>query len=129
MKGVLKGLFFYEVGTCTGPLIDFYETDDDLVFEVDLPGTDPSNISIRVYENLLIIEGVRVESNDEFAESKFKYLCMERGMRRFRRVLKIPIFVNTTAGEASYCNGVLTVKFPKLKGKLIKIMIEKREIE
>jgi HSP20 family molecular chaperone IbpA len=76
---------------------------------------------------LLIIEGSRDESNDELTGSKLKYLCMERGMKRFRRVLKIPVFVNTTSGKASYFNGVLTIRFPKLKGKLIKIMIERNE--
>lgn len=126
MKSVLKGLFFYEVGTCEGPLIDLYETDDDLVFEVDMPGIDPADVSIRVYEDLLIIEGVRDKGNDESVLSELKYLCMERGIKNFRRVLKIPVHVNTMTGNAFYANGVMTVRFPKLKGKLIKIKIEKK---
>ncbi|MDI6729086.1 MAG: Hsp20/alpha crystallin family protein [Thermodesulfovibrionales bacterium] len=121
MKNVLKGLFYYEAETCTGPLIDIYETADDLVFEVDLPGIDLTNLSVMVYEDLLIIEGMMTDTDDELQ----KYLCMERGTREFRRVMKIPIHVNTVAGDAFYSNGVVTVKFPKLKGKLIKIKIEK----
>ncbi len=121
MKNVLKGLFYYEAETCTGPLIDIYETADDLVFEVDLPGIDLTNLSVMVYEDLLIIEGMMTDTDDELQ----KYLCMERGTKEFRRVMKIPIHVNTVAGDAFYSNGVVTVKFPKLKGKLIKIKIEK----
>ncbi|MEW6740880.1 MAG: Hsp20/alpha crystallin family protein [Nitrospirota bacterium] len=125
MKNVLKGLFYYEAETCTGPLIDIYETADDLVFEVDLPGIDPTNLSVRVYEDLLIIEGMMTDTDDELQSGGLKYLCMERGVKEFRRVMKIPIHVNTVAGDAFYSNGVVTVKFPKLKGKLIKIKIER----
>jgi HSP20 family protein len=125
MKNVLKGLFYYEAETCTGPLIDIYETADDLVFEVDLPGIDPTNLSVRVYEDLLIIEGMMTDTDDELQSGGLRYLCMERGIKEFRRVLKIPINVNTVAGDALYSNGVMTVRFPKLKGKLIKIKIER----
>ncbi|WP_333653058.1 Hsp20/alpha crystallin family protein [Dissulfurispira sp.] len=125
MKNVLKGLFYYEAETCTGPPIDIYETGDDLVFEVDLPGIDPTNLSIRVYEDLLIIEGIMTDTDNELPSGGLKYLCMERGLKEFRRVMKIPVHVNTVAGDAFYSNGVMTVKFPKLKGKLIKIKIER----
>lgn len=128
MRNVLKGLFFYESDTCQGPLVDLYETEENLVFEVDLPGIDPENVFIRVYEDLLIIEGVRKDSDYERTPGGFKYLCMERSAKGFRRVLKIPVHVNTVAGKAFYENGVMTVKFPKLKGKLIKIKIEKKQL-
>lgn len=126
MKNVLKSLFYYDAETCIWPLIDIYETGDDLVFEVDLPGIDPTNLSIRVYEDLLIIEGIVTDTDNELPLGGLKYLCMERGIKEFRRVLKIPVHVNTVAGDAFYSNGVITVKFPKLKGKLVKIKIERR---
>lgn len=122
MKSVLKGLFLYEVETYSGLLVDFYETGDDLIFEIDLPGIDPAKVSVRVYEDLLIIEGTR---NDVAGETRLKYLCLERGLKSFRQVLKIPVLVNTMAGKAAYAKGVLTIRFPKLKGKLIRIGIEK----
>lgn len=126
MKSVLKSLFYYEAETCTGPLIDIYETENALVFEVDLPGIDPTNLSVRVYEDLLIIEGMITNTDDELQSGGLKYLCMERGIKEFRRVIKIPVHVNTMAADAFYSKGVVTIKFPKLKGKLIKIKIEKK---
>jgi len=123
MKTVPKGLFLYEVEVYSGLLIDLYETSDELVFEVDLPGIDPSNISVRAYEDLLIIEGVR---NDINYTTGLKYLCLERGTRLFRRVLKIPIPVNTMSGNAVYANGVMTIKFPKFKDRMIEIAVERR---
>ena len=127
MKKVLKGLFFYEVEACSGPLIDLYETGDEFVCEVDLPGADLSRLSIRVYEDLLLIESAGFpESDEEMFPGGFKYLCMERSPKGFRRVIKLPVLVNTLAAAASYSEGVLKVKFPKLRGKLIRVAIERK---
>ncbi|BCB96757.1 hypothetical protein JZK55_16790 [Dissulfurispira thermophila] len=126
MRNVLKGLFYYEAETCIAPLIDIYETKNDLVFECDLPGVDPDNLSIRAYEDLLIIEGVITDADVNSSSGSLKYLCMERGIKEFRRVIKLPVHVNTVAGEAFYSRGVLTVKFPLLKGKMIKIKIQRK---
>jgi len=124
MKGILKGLFFYEADNCTDPLTDVYETVDHLVFEVDLPGADLADVSVMVYENLLIIDGAR--GVDEPQDSELKYLCMERSSKRFRRILNIPVCVNAVAADAFYSKGVLIVRFPKLKGKLLSIDVQRR---
>lgn len=127
MKKVLKGLFFYEVESCSGPLVDLYETGDELVCEVDLPGTDLSKLSIRVYEDLLLIENAGCpEGDEEMFPGGFRYLCMERSLKAFRRVVKLPILVNTLAATACYNDGVLSVRFPKLKGKVIRVEIERK---
>ena len=127
MKKVLKGLFLYEVETCRGPLVDLYETADALVCEVDLPGADLSKLSIKVYEDLLLIESSGCpEGDEEMYPGGFRYLCMERSLKAFRRVVKLPVLVNTLAAAAFYNDGVLTVTFPKLKGKLIRVEIERK---
>lgn len=122
MKSVLKDLFFYQVESGAWPLIDSYELGDDLVFEIDLPGIALDDLSIRVYDDLLIIEGARA---DVHAGAGVTYLCMERHVKTFRRIVKIPVPVNAAAGRASYVNGVVTVTFPKLKSNVITITIER----
>ncbi|MBZ0156465.1 MAG: Hsp20/alpha crystallin family protein [Alphaproteobacteria bacterium] len=124
MRSAVRGLFFYQVGSSVWPLVDLYEEDDSLVCEVDLPGVDPGEISIQVYEDLLIIEGKRTCSGEE---ERIRYLCMERELKNFRRVLRIPVPVNLREGKADYANGVVTIRFPKLKEKLITIKVERRE--
>ncbi len=121
-----RNLFFYEVKTYKEPLIDLYETDDELIFKIDIPGIDIRNISVKVYEDLLIIEGLFLVGKEEYLEEGIKFLCMERNIKTVRRVMRIPILVNTVAGTAFYENGVVTIKFPKLRDKLIKIKIETR---
>jgi HSP20 family molecular chaperone IbpA len=121
-----RNLFFYEVKSYKEPLIDLYETEDELIFKIDIPGIDIRNISVKVYEDLLIVEGLLLVGKEECSEEGLKYLCMERNIKTVRRVIRIPIPVNTVAGTAFYENGVVTIKFPKLRDKLIKIKIEKK---
>lgn len=104
------------------PLLDLYETDGSLVLEMDIPGIDPSDVLIKVYEDIIIVEGIRRETREERG---FRYLCMERSFDSFRRIVNIPIPINTVEGKASYNDGVLTVIFPKMREKVIKIKIEK----
>lgn len=104
------------------PALDLYETDESLVLEVDLPGIDPGDVLIRVYEDIIMIEGVKRKKKEE---KRFKYICMERSFESFRRMITIPVPVNPYEGKASYNDGVITLTFPKLKEKVVKIRIEK----
>ena len=104
--------------------MDIYETGSELIFEIDLPGIEPDDISIRVYGDMLIIEGIKTDAG---REPDLRYICMERGIRGFRRVLKFPVPVNASSAEALYDRGVITLRFPKRESKTITITI-KREI-
>lgn len=121
-----RSLFFYEIKAYKEPLVDLYETEEELIFKIDLPGIDIENISLNVYEDLLIIEGVWFTQGKESSDARHTYLCIERNIKTARRVIRIPIPVNTVAGKAHYENGVVTIRFPKLKDKLIRIKIEQR---
>jgi HSP20 family protein len=102
--------------------MDIYETGNELIFEIDLPGIEPDDISIRVYGDMLIIEGTR---NDAGREPDLHYVCMERGIRGFRRVLKIPVPVNASPSEAFYSRGVITIRFPKQERKAATIIVKR----
>lgn len=115
--------FVIEPGSCADPLVDIYETDASLVVEADLPGMEPDNLVIRVYEDLVILEGVRGLKDRELLCGESRYLCMERYCRSFRRIIRLPIRVNTMAGKAAYRNGVLKITFPKLEGRVIRIAV------
>ncbi|MGD0885176.1 MAG: Hsp20/alpha crystallin family protein [Thermodesulfovibrionales bacterium] len=114
-------LYFHPETAGYQPAVDLYETDDSLVFEIDLPGINTADVLIKVYDDIVIIEGVKRESREE---KTFNYLCVERKFCGFRRMLKIPIPVNSMEGKASYSEGVITVTFPKLRDKVIKIKVE-----
>jgi HSP20 family protein len=122
MKNIVRSLYFYKIENYNELPIDYYETENDLVFKIDLPGVNIENIALNVYEDLLIIEGFK---RDEEEMEDVKYLCMERNKSNFRRVIKIPLPVDITSGDAIYENGVVTIRFPKLKGKLLKINLKR----
>ena len=126
MKSVQKGLCLYHEGSSVWPLIDLYETGSELVFEIDLPGIEPDDVSITVHGDMLIIEGIK---RDDRSESDLHYLCMERGIRRFRRMIKFPVHVhvNVSAGEASYERGVIKVRLPKREPEPVVIAIKRVE--
>lgn len=108
-----------------GPPLDLYETDDLLVFEVDLPGIDTDEVEVEVLDDMLIIEGSRRDSDNE--KKGMRYICMERYKNYFRREIRIPVPVSALQGKAVYSHGVLKIAFPKAREHSVKIRIEKKE--
>jgi HSP20 family protein len=104
--------------------MDLYETADEIVIEMDLPGMGRSEISVMTQDNLLVIEGVK---RDVAEEAKVNYLCMERVFGPVRRVVQLPAAVNPRSVRANYTNGVLTIRAPRMadrRSKMRRIVIE-----
>jgi HSP20 family protein len=104
------------------PLVDTYEAGDCLVFEIEIPGINPEEVLIKVHNDVVIVQGVKREG---LRSGNLRYLCMERKFAGFRRLLKIPVPVNVSEGRASYKDGVITLRFPKMRSRVLKIEIEK----
>lgn len=83
------------------PLVDIYETADDLVLLADLPGVAEQDLQIEVSQGVLTFEGTVA---DPQASSETHYY----------RQFKLHDRIDTDAGEAQLQNGVLTLKLPKL---------------
>jgi HSP20 family protein len=105
------------------PALDIYETENELIVDVDLPGLSEKDLDIRVENNMLTISGER-----KF-ESKVKednYLRIERPYGTFSRSFELPSSVNYDAIKAEYSIGVLTLHLPKraeAKPKQVKIHV------
>lgn len=117
-------LFFQRESSGPLPLVDLYETEDHLVLEMDLPGIDPDDVLLKIYEDVIIIEGIKRE---RLKGKKYRYICMERSFENFRRTIRIPVSVDPAAGKAVYSNGVITLTLPKAKEKVVEIKIENKE--
>jgi HSP20 family protein len=109
--------------TTWAPTVDIYETENELVLKVDLPGIDEKDLDVRVENNMLTIRGERK------VEEKVKednYLRIERSYGSFSRSFSLPTTVNTEAINAQYTNGVLTVELAKRaesKPKQVKVNV------
>ncbi len=96
------------------PRMDIYETNGEVVAEVELPGVDPKNIEVEVKENHLKIEAKAEEKKEEKGKG---YYRKEMGARYFKRITPLPVEVIGEKAEAEYSDGILKVTIPKAKTK------------
>lgn len=94
------------------PPVDIYETDAALVMKAELPGFSKDDIQIELKENALVIRGER-KREDEVKEGSFHRT--ERVYGAFQRSFLLPTTVDQGKVEASYNNGVLELRLPKVE--------------
>lgn len=95
------------------PVSDAYETAEHLVFCVELPGLDQSDLEVRVEADDLLVSG-EVRMDREQPGEQFHRV--ERSYGRFSRKFPLPSTVDRDAIEALYRDGVLRVSIPKREG-------------
>ncbi len=92
------------------PTLDFSETTKEFIVRLEAPGMARDDFDVDVDGNLLTLSGKRELRKEEKGED---YLWQERQEGRFLRTIRLPVAVQATKIEASYADGVLTVKLPK----------------
>ena len=97
----------FELAPAFAPAADMYETDTELVLEVDVPGYDESQLSVSVTDHTVTVGGNRKEVTDE-KPSRHVHLH-ERLEARFERRFTLPSDADPEHVRAEYRNGVLTV--------------------
>lgn len=91
------------------PDCDAYQTPDALVFCLELPGLERSQIDVRLDGDELVVEGSRDMVRDRDGE---QFHRVERSYGKFSRRFRLPSTVDRTAVSAEYSNGVLRVVLP-----------------
>lgn len=131
MQGEVNRLFDSFLGrSATGsqartwaPVLDIHETKDDLVLNFELPGVTDKDVSLTITGDLLTLKGERATHRDVKDESPYH---VERVYGKFERNVQLPMPVQADKVKATYRDGVLEVKLPKVeevKPKEIKIDI------
>jgi HSP20 family protein len=103
------------------PAADMYETKNEVVITAELPGLSEKDIHLSITGDLLTIQGERQWSGDVQDASHYR---RERWFGKFERTFSLPMPVESGQIKATYRDGVLTVKLPKveeIKPKEIKI--------
>jgi HSP20 family protein len=90
------------------------ETDKEIVVRVEAPGMEKEDFQVTIDGNMLFLKG---EKRFERATNDSTYHMMERAYGWFERAIPLPREVAGDKAEASYKNGVLTVRLPKLDGE------------
>jgi len=94
----------------SGPQADFYETEEEFVLEMNLPGMTEDEIDVNLEQGVLSITGEHVEEQDD---EKGTYHLRERSWNRFTRSFSIPHTIDAEHVDAGFAKGVLTVRLPK----------------
>jgi HSP20 family protein len=92
------------------PVLDFSETSKEYVVRLEVPGVTRDDLDVNLDGNLLTLSGKRELHKEEKGED---FLWEEREQGRFMRTLRLPGAVQEGKIEATYGDGVLTVKLPK----------------
>jgi HSP20 family protein len=95
------------------PPVDMYETRNEVVVAVELPGLNEKDIRLSITGDLLTIQGERQWSDEVRDAAHYR---QERWLGKFERALSLPIPVETGQVKATYRDGVLTIKLPKTEG-------------
>lgn len=92
--------------------VDVAEQPDSFVVELEAPGLAKEEIDVSVEDQRLIITGTKRYENER-REGDMQ--ITERAFGRFQRLVPFSEKVTADGAEATYRQGVLTLKVPKLR--------------
>jgi HSP20 family protein len=94
------------------PAADVYETEKELVVELDVPGYEEKELALEVTDHTLTITGERRTEKEEKDRSFYLH---ERLEKHFERRFTLPSEVDTGRIDAKFHTGVLEVHIPKVE--------------
>ncbi len=105
-----------------GQGLDLYETQDDVVVKAALPGIKPENVNIQVQGDQLLIDATMPEEKQENQNATYYVRGLTTG--EYHRQITLPVDIDPNKVDATFDNGVLTIRLPKseqVKPKKIQI--------
>lgn len=89
--------------------LDMYETENDYVVRLAVPGLKPDNFEITLQQNVLTMSG-RTQPEQAAA---VRYHVREQLFGNFTRTIQFPALVNAEQIQAHLADGILTITLPK----------------
>lgn len=93
------------------PRIDLIDRDDEIVLTAEIPGVKKEDMDISVTENTLTLQGGDKHETEEKEGEYYRHEIVHGG---FTRTVSLPSMVNTEKAEASFKDGMLEVRIPKI---------------
>jgi HSP20 family protein len=97
-------------GGWSAPAVDMYQTDDEVVVKVALPGFKADEVQINVTGDVLSLRG---ELKREQEEKDKAWHIREHRWSSFERSVALPTQVKADGANADFENGILTISLPK----------------
>ncbi len=95
------------------PAIDVYESTTEVTLEIEIPGMDGKDFTIRVDGDLINIKGEKKRTEPL---TKGEYTRRERRFGLFDRTIRLPTEVHNQQTITKYEHGVLKITLAKAKG-------------
>jgi HSP20 family protein len=92
------------------PVTDVYETQDQFILCLELPGLDQKEIDLRMDGDELVVQGERQMEREQPGE---QFHRVERSYGKFVRRFPIPSAVDRNSVDALYQMGVLRISIRK----------------
>jgi HSP20 family protein len=103
------------------PAADIYETPEEFVVELEVPGYEEKELGIMVSDHVLTVRGERKEATEQEEKA---FLLHERLEKFFERRFNLPPEADTAKLTATFRQGVVEIHAPKaLESKPRKIPI------
>jgi HSP20 family protein len=99
------------------PAADVYETKDEFVVELEVPGYQEKELQIEVSDHHVIVKGEQVGKKEELEKT---FRLHERLEKTFERRFQLPPEVETKNLKAVFKQGVLELHAPKAKALIPK---------
>ena len=105
------------------PKIDMYDRKDEVVVKAELPSVEKNDIDLTITKDSITITG-EIKREEEVKEGN--YYAAERSYGSFKRMIALPVEVESEKAKAAFKNGILEIVLPKkeeAKPKEIKIEV------
>lgn len=107
------------------PFIDSFETEGEIVITAELPGVKKEDLKLKVDENGLSIKvEEKTKHQEERKEKGMHYRAYSARFKGYREYVSFSTPVDAAKAKATFKNGVLEVRVPKLskaKGRELQV--------
>jgi HSP20 family protein len=120
-----RGFFDMDKSFAPGklPATNIREEDEAYLIEVAAPGMKKDDFKIEVHKGQLFVSSERKESREE-KDEEGNYTHREFYQSSFRRTFQLPDHINPQAIKASYTDGILALRLPKVEKAEDKLLID-----
>lgn len=98
--------------------VDMFEEGDELIIKAEIPGMQKEDVSVDFSGDIITISG---EKKSEERTERKDYYRLERSFGSFSRKLRLPVEVDLDKSSASFSNGVLEIRMPKIESEKKKV--------
>lgn len=101
------------------PKVDVLESSNEVVYIFEMPGVEEKSVHVEVKDNMLYVGGDIILGLEKEA---LNIIYQEReNIRRYSRLVSLPLEADSEQAAADVKNGMLTIRFPKKIGRRLPV--------